>query len=156
MQNDAKSFGEVAIDLSRSPLGIIALFIVLVYGFASLVVTFGSSLTASEKAPLVYFLVLFPVLVLSVFAWLVSRHWNKLYGPDQFKDENIWRETQILNAIASLAAAKTHQSGLALGYIDFDKIIKSVRNALQTDRASDMTFQRNRILWVDDRPENNL
>ena len=70
MQNDAKSFGDVAIGLSRSPLGIIALFIVLVYGFASLVTTLGDSLNPSEKTPLVYFLVLFPVLVLFVFASL--------------------------------------------------------------------------------------
>lgn len=156
MQNDAKSFGEVASGLSRSPLGIIALFIVLVYGFASLVTTFGSSLTASEKVPLVYFLVLFPVLVLSVFAWLVSHHWNKLYGPGEFKDEKIWSETQKLIASASLAAAKTYQSGSVLEDVEFDKITKAVRNALQTDRSLDMTSWRNQILWVDDRPENNV
>jgi len=61
MQDNVKSFGEVASGLAKSPLGIIALFIVLVYGFASLVTTFSSSLSSSERMPLVYFLVLFPV-----------------------------------------------------------------------------------------------
>lgn len=36
MSDSAKSFNETAVNLARNPLGIIALFIVLVYGFASL------------------------------------------------------------------------------------------------------------------------
>jgi lipopolysaccharide export LptBFGC system permease protein LptF len=63
----------------RNPLGIIALFIVLIYGFASLVLTFGANLQSEERLPIVWFLVLFPVLALVVFGWLVSRHHAKLY-----------------------------------------------------------------------------
>ena len=54
--------------LARNSLGIIALFIVLVYGFASLVTAFAGSFTAAERLPLIYFLILFPVLVLIVKA----------------------------------------------------------------------------------------
>ena len=43
MNDSLKTFGDTANTLSRNPLGIIALFIVLVYGFASLVTAFGSS-----------------------------------------------------------------------------------------------------------------
>ena len=68
-----KEFGLIAKGLARNPLGIIALFIVLVYGFASLVTLFSSSLSVGERLPLVYFLVVFPVLVLVVFTWLVPR-----------------------------------------------------------------------------------
>ena len=39
-----KDFAESAQEFTKSPLGIIALFIVLVYGFASIVVGFGNSL----------------------------------------------------------------------------------------------------------------
>jgi hypothetical protein len=77
-------FGETAKGLSQNPLGIIALFIVLVYGFASLVVGFGKGLDAASRTPLVWFMVLFPTLVLIVFAWLVSRHYEKLYSPRDY------------------------------------------------------------------------
>lgn len=86
MSGVLKEFGQTAQRLSRNPLGIIALFIVLVYGFAALVLgTSSDDLDASLAAPLVWFLVLFPVLVLGTFAWLVSRHHTKLYSPSDFK-----------------------------------------------------------------------
>ena len=66
MSDNLKSFGENAKSLARNPLGIIALFIVLVYGFASLVTIFTGSFTAAERLPLIYFLITFPVLVLGV------------------------------------------------------------------------------------------
>ena len=66
MADGTKSFGETAKSLARNPLGIIALFIVLVYGFASLVAVFAGSFTPMERIPLIYFLVIFPVLVLGV------------------------------------------------------------------------------------------
>ena len=40
MENQGEGLGKVATGLARNPLGIIALFIVLVYGFACLVTTF--------------------------------------------------------------------------------------------------------------------
>ena len=55
---DSKDFAESAKGFTKSPLGIIALFIVLVYGFATIAVTFGSNLK-DYVAPLIYFLVLF-------------------------------------------------------------------------------------------------
>ncbi len=82
-----KDFGSRAKDLASNPLGIIALFIVLVYAFASLVVGAGSVLDAASIAPLtplIWFMVGFPVLVLIVFAWLVSRHHEKLYAPRDY------------------------------------------------------------------------
>ena len=75
--------------LSRNPLGIVALFIVLIYAQASLV--FGTSyefLKAIERFPLILFLVLFPMIVLGVFCWLVSNHHHKLYAPTDFVDED--------------------------------------------------------------------
>ena len=87
MAKDLESFGGTATKLSQSPLGIIALFIVLVYAFASLVVVLGKNLTGGATIILVWFMVLFPVLVLAVFAWLVSRHHTKLYAPRDYKKE---------------------------------------------------------------------
>ncbi len=85
-------FGKTATRLSHNPLGILALFLVLVYGFACLVVGFGAeSLNGSvERLPLIWFLVLFPVLVLGVFYLLVTRHHRKLYAPSDYKDEKLF------------------------------------------------------------------
>jgi hypothetical protein len=77
------TFGNVAKDLARNPLGIIALFIFLVYGFAALV-TGATTFSPGERAPLIWFLVFFPVAVLLVFAWLVSQHSDKLFAPSDF------------------------------------------------------------------------
>ncbi len=83
---DNKSLIQSAQGFSRSPLGIIALFIALVYGFATIAVTFGDNLK-QFVSPLIYFLVLFPVIVFAGFIWLVAKHSDKIYGPSDFTDE---------------------------------------------------------------------
>lgn len=89
-----KEFGAVASWLSRNPLGVIALFIVLVYGIAALVLgTTADDLGPTDRRPLIWFLVLFPVIVLAVFAWLVSRHHQKLYAPFDYKTDDAFLRT---------------------------------------------------------------
>ncbi len=82
-----QEFGQNAQRLARNPLGIIALFIVLVYGIAGLVLGVSAGkLDPSERQPLVWFLVVFPVVVLAVFYRLVAAHHVKLYAPNDFPD----------------------------------------------------------------------
>ena len=84
-----QNFGRNAQRLARNPLGIIALFIVLVYGIAGMV--FGVSLDrleSSERLTLILFLVIFPAVVLAVFYRLVSVHHVKLYAPRDFPDSD--------------------------------------------------------------------
>ena len=153
MTNDPTgSFGQIAKGLARNPLGIIALFIVLVYGFAALVTAFASSLTAAERLPLIWFLVVFPVLVLAVFAWLVSRHSGKLYSPSDFRDEENYVRMQMA-AVASLAAAST-KADAQTSETDIEEIVEVVRRGA-TARPPAPADWRNHVLWVDDRPENN-
>lgn len=100
-------FGETAKGLSRSPLQIIALFIVLVYGFAALVVGAGTLTGRSDgdgRGPLTWFLVCFPVLVLGVFTFLVVRHHRKLYGPGDFR-----RDEAFLQLIRDTVPAKVRK-----------------------------------------------
>lgn len=81
-------------DLVRNPLGIVALFISLIYAFASLLL--GAtvvSLTAEERYPLIIFIILFPVVVLGVFYRLVSSHHGKLYAPGDYKDDQSFLRT---------------------------------------------------------------
>ncbi len=88
MSSYLSEFNKAAQKLSRNPLGIIALFIVLVYGIAALVLGVSSNnLEPGEKVPLVYFLVCFPIVVLIVFYRLVSKHHVKLYAPHDFQDK---------------------------------------------------------------------
>jgi hypothetical protein len=84
--SNLRSFGGTATKLSQNPLGIIALFIVLVYAFASLVVGLGKNLTEYASHILVWFLAMFPVMVLMAFTWLVSRHHTKLYAPKDYQN----------------------------------------------------------------------
>ena len=82
-----QDFGRNAQRLARNPLGIIALFIVLLYGIAGLVLGVSSgNLEPSERQPLIWFLVVFPVVVLAVFYRLVTAHHVKLYAPHDFPD----------------------------------------------------------------------
>ena len=150
MNNPIQSFGETARKLSRNPLGIIALFIVLVYGIASLVTISTETIAVNERLPLIYFLVFFPVLVLAVFAWLVSKHSDKLYGPSDFTNEENYMK---LVTVASLGAATGRHSGSATD-ADMRRIVESVQSVTAA-RSGGMSSWRKQILWVDDRPENN-
>jgi hypothetical protein len=79
---------------AKNPLGIIALFISLIYGFACLVLSTASShLEVYERIPLIWFMVLFPLIIMFSFLFLVTKHHRKLYGPSDFKDEKIFLET---------------------------------------------------------------
>ena len=149
-----KDFADSAKGFTKSPLGIIALFIVLVYGFASLVVGFGQENLNEHIAPLVYFMVLFPVVVFFGFLWLVAKHHKKLYGPSDFKDEENFLKTQLSSAV-SLAAAISKQpdGGGDLNKIQLDEIVELVSKTTQKPSTEKW---KNRILWVDDRPNNNV
>lgn len=87
------TFSKTAKGLARNPLGIIALFIVLIYGFAALTLGINSTLLPEERLPLVWFLVLFPTVVLFTFAWLVINHHEKLYAPSDYRDDTAFMKT---------------------------------------------------------------
>jgi len=150
---ETNKFAESALGFTKSPLGIIALFIVLVYGFASLVVGFGAGLSGNV-VPLIYFMVFFPVLVFFGFLWLVAKHHNKLYGPSDFKDEGNFLRAQMATA-ASLAAALAKQPENAA--VAPETQLREVMSVISsTPRKPKSDKWRNRVLWVDDRPENNV
>ena len=73
---------------AENPLGIIALFISLIYGMSALLLgTSIDSLEPHNETILVVFTVVFPFVVLGVFGWLVANHHKKLYGPKDFKSD---------------------------------------------------------------------
>ena len=94
-----KTFAQSALPFTKSPLGIIALFIILVYALASLVLMFDSEF-GDKLIPLIWFLVGFPVLVFVGFLWLVAKHHTKLYAPSDYKDEDNFLKTHLSSAIS--------------------------------------------------------
>jgi len=81
-------------DFARNPLGIVALFISLIYGFASLLLNSSAEkLTEAERWPLILFIVLFPIMVLVTFYKLVTKHHGKLYAPGDYKDDKSFLRT---------------------------------------------------------------
>jgi hypothetical protein len=107
MDTDLPSFAKSAKELSRNPLGIIALFIVLVYGFACLLFGFSAGdLESFERQPIIWFVVLFPLAVLALFGWLVSSHHDKLYSPKDYRDDNSFLKTLKQKAIDTSESSK--------------------------------------------------
>ncbi len=89
-----KNILEQGKNYAKNPLGVIALFVLLIYGFACLVLGIGGNeLESIHKTILICFLVLFPCFILLSFVYLVSRHSYKLYGPSDYKDEDNYMET---------------------------------------------------------------
>lgn len=148
---ETEGFAKSALGFTKSPLGIIALFIVLVYGFASLVVAFGNNI-AAHIAPLIWFMVIFPGIVFFGFLWLVAMHHRKLYGPSDFKNEDNYLKSQMESTASLIAAsARQNEAGTALTDAKLQNIVDTVSSASRQP----LEKKRNRVLWVDDRPENN-
>lgn len=101
-----QDFTAAAKGLSKSPLGIIALFLVLVYAVASLVVTFAKPDFFQHYAhPVVIFMAVFPLVVLFVFAYLVARHHTKLYAPFEYKNqEDFFRTLHVPSSISTTSS----------------------------------------------------
>jgi|SRR5688572_15588215 len=103
-------FERTAVKLSQGPLGIIALFIVLIHGFASLVLGLATDIGESNRSILVWFLVLFPVGVFTVFSWLVSKHHVNFYPPQAFRNEELFFNLAYGRASFDEPVSRVHHS----------------------------------------------
>jgi CheY-like chemotaxis protein len=160
MERDLISLAGSARHLSRNPLGIIALFIVLIYALASLVGGFSDKLTPAERLPVVWFLILFPVLVLIVFAWLVSRHHAKLYSPADYREDSAFIEASIEQV--RVAAAVSAATARRLSSDDEPDEESASQTLIAAGRVAQLitpsllrAASARRVLWVDDHHANN-
>lgn len=81
-------------DAARNPLGVIGLFISLIYGFANWMLGSSvSTLQSSERLIIIWFIVVFPVLILAAFCYLVIKHHGKLYAPKDYKTDESFLQT---------------------------------------------------------------
>lgn len=79
---------------ARNPLGVIGLFISLIYGFANWMLGSSvSTLQSSERLIIIWFIVVFPVLILAAFCYLVIKHHGKLYAPKDYKTDESFLQT---------------------------------------------------------------
>jgi len=102
MSSDSSMY-ETAKSLARNPLGIIALFIVLVYAVASVVISLAKAeFYENPFHPAVLFLAIFPPIVLGVFAYLVAKHHRNLYAPQDYRDEgHFFGDLKVPSALGS-------------------------------------------------------
>ncbi|ATD10074.1 hypothetical protein PPIS_b1044 [Pseudoalteromonas piscicida] len=99
-------------------------------------------------------MVFFPVIVFCGFLWLVAKHHNKLYDPSDFKDEENFLKTQISSAVSLAAAVSKHPDNS--GELHQDQLDEIVELVSKTKKSAPNEKWKNRVLWVDDRPENNV
>lgn len=93
-------------DAARNPLGVIGLFISLIYGFANWMLGSSvSTLESTERLIIIWFIVIFPVLILAAFCYLVIKHHGKLYAPKDYKKDESFLQT--LNAFDSFVRLST-------------------------------------------------
>ncbi|QEO79882.1 hypothetical protein [Pseudomonas brassicacearum] len=96
-------------DAARNPLGIIGLFISLIYGFANWMLGSSvSNLQPNERLIIIWFIVVFPVLILATFCYLVVKHHGKLYAPKDYKKDESFLQT--LNEFDSFVRLSTETS----------------------------------------------
>lgn len=89
------NFTEHAKGLTKNPLGIIGLFVSLIYGFACLVLSTSISNLKGyeERIPLIWFIIIFPIIILLVFLFLVTKHHGKLYSPSDYGNAETFLKT---------------------------------------------------------------
>jgi len=89
-----EKFAQATRGFSRNPLGILALFVLLVYALAGLVLSVsGENVGESQRWTLIWFLVVFPILTLMAFYRLVTKHHTKLYAPGDYRDEGLFLQS---------------------------------------------------------------
>jgi len=131
MTNQVTEFLDKAKGLTRNPLGIIALFVSLIYGFACLVLStsIGNLHGQEERLPLIWFIILFPLLILGAFTYLVIYHHKKLYAPSDYKDEKNFVNAFIGNKDVSSDLEKVNiQLKSLTNEKDNTNLIESINN----------------------------
>lgn len=136
MRSGLGEFTKKAQEFSRNPLGIIALFIVLVYGIAGLVLGIsGANLQAGERLPLIWFLVVFPLIVLAAFYRLVTHHHIKLYAPQDFPDKEGFFRALSPNEQRQKLDEEVQDVESELEYDESDKILATQKQTYTTSKS---------------------
>lgn len=93
------SVARTATVLSRNPLGLLALCLVVGEAIASLFLLRGGGLGRPEAVMLCGFVVVYPLVVVCAIYRLVSRHHTHLYAPADFRDDRHFLEVLKLEVL---------------------------------------------------------
>ena len=144
--NPLNDFMKNARGLTKNPLGIIGLFISLIYGFECLVLSKSISNLNSpvERIPLIWFIIIFPIVILGAFLYLVVNHHEKLYAPSDFRDDNAFIETMSGKKIkekqekeAELLSSAEEEEDLTTNKIPEPKIKEEPVNQEKTEATKE-------------------
>jgi hypothetical protein len=129
--------------LTRNPLGIIAIFLGVLYGIAGLLLgTDSGPLTQHNQTLLTWLVFIFPFVSLLVFAWLVAKHHGKLYAPADYRSDE-----------AFLGRARPQSEQDARQKIETEielQVIESSDNSPESGSVSELAVTRE----VEKNPEN--
>lgn len=137
MLEKGRAVASEAVKLTRSPLGIIGLFLVLVDAIAALVIV-SSHLLPEQNSFIVGFIILFPCIVLYVFYILVTQHNHKLYSPSDFSDESNFVKTLKYNF--SLKKSVTVQAEDNIQELSLSKNVVDSKIALEEMQTISLTL----------------
>ncbi len=106
----------------KNPLGLIGLITVVFESIAALALTKGLEklVCCCERLPIIWFIILFPLIVLVVICILIIKYPTHLYGPGDYKDEKYFvrlnsdnitkiRENEALELIQEEKVKGTYQ-----------------------------------------------
>src|SRR3989338_10972590 len=79
------------VPMIRNPLTIIAIFAGIAEISGTVVMPF---LSETNQAYFIWFVMLFPTLLVSLFFWTLHKNHRVLYGPGDYKDERNFMPTQ--------------------------------------------------------------
>lgn len=147
--------------LSRNPLGIIALFVSLIYGFACLVLS--TSITNLEnnieRLPLIWFIIIFPIVILLAFIYLVVNHHEKLYAPGDFRGDDAFIQTideskrkqrikeEVQNLEASPKSEKIEQTNESALATSSENTMEEIDKVSEVTEAELIKMYTNSELW---------
>lgn len=150
--------------LTKNPLGIIALFVSLIYGFACLVLSTSiSNLKGeNERLPLIWFIIAFPLIILIAFVFLVVKHHEKLYSPSDYRADDAFIQTigkdkikeKQLKEVKELEQAKIKENivgeeDLKSEKIDTEKQIEKVEpETIKESKEQLLSIYKNAELWA--------
>lgn len=140
------NFMQNAKGLAKNPLGIIALFISLIYGFACLVMGISADkLEPNEKILLIWFLIVFPIIVLGVFVFLVVYHHKKLYSPSDFREDRSFLETFDKNQKIINEFRETSSPELEIKNVEVKEKSKLEKTAIKSSQLEFNDFKEKYI-----------
>lgn len=89
--------------LSRNPLGLLALCLIIGDGIPGMLLLYLGGLSGAERLLLCIFVVSYPLCLVAAIYRLVSRHHTRLYAPADFRDERCFLDVLALTGPSQAA-----------------------------------------------------